>query len=437
MRVLSTNPTSGQVAVFNNLPIVITFDKNVDKETVSEATVLITTSKPGVIKVKNQLEQPSDIFDSESFFSDDYTAIVKSSIIIDNNTITFKPKTSLLPNTKYTVTISEHIAGLDGSTLGKMHYFSFKTASEDLARDPLPQEIGELQTIIGKNVYLEGQPAQTGFRVIKSSPDKSSLFVRGTKVSITLSDDLKLDQTGMVSVFYSEIFSDFPGEEVDAADYTVTINGKTITVELVKDSLKPNCYYEVIFNGVESASGAKLTESYSVDYLSELTPYYSSTKLIKLKGGSVLTGVSDITMAMMIHCASVEADQYLSKTRLSYPDQMALKKHYASNATLEYILSTNFSGVINDFVSKKLGEFSISVASKTKINLYNSLVKELKDWKQSFFDYITSFNGVVPRQPAKYDIGRSWIKGGNSHLSHKVFDGKFYTWTNFDEANRL
>jgi hypothetical protein len=100
-------------------------------------------------------------------------------------------------------------------------------------------------------------------------------------------------------------------------------------------------------------------------------------------------------------------------------------KHYASNATLEYILSTNFSGVINDFVSKKLGEFSISVASKTKINLYNSLVKELKDWKQSFFDYITSFSETKPK------VARKWVEL-DVYFSKKLMEEKLLTKKNSD-----
>jgi len=430
----TTVPAQGANNVVWNAPIVITYNEAIDPASVDQSSVTVTSKKTNIIQVENGLPQPGGIFSSDDFFTDEFTGVVSGQITVSGADVTFTPDDPYEGNTEYTVNISSAVAATsDGSTLGVIKYFTFTTAAEDTnVMEPLPDVAQGLTTIVGTDLQYGSTSTTANFRVTKTSPTADSFLNSGQVIKVTFSMDLEAAPSSKVTVNRYDLFSDYPPTElVDTTDYNVTVvNNRVLTITLTDSGTTSNSIYEVVIDQSITDTGATetLTEDYTFTYISAISPYYTSTKLIRLKAGTVLTQVTDVNLAIMIHYASIEADQKMSKLAGNIPasSQLIMRGKYAMYTAIENVLMNNYNFGISDYINKQLAEFSLAVSNKTKVQLYNSLIKEAREFKQSFDAYL-NFGAGTPffrRNTTTNDIGRMWRSGyARPGLNTKVQDG--------------
>ena len=438
MEVLSTSPTQGATNVALDTEISIVFNQAIQSSSVDDASIVVATDKTNLINVSHDgIPQPDDIFHSDDFFSSEFTEIVKGTINVNNDTITFKPLTYLSPNTKYTVYIGTSILGTDDTSLDTIKTLSFTTHEQDI-REPLPIE-EKLTTIIGTNISFSNSQTSDAFYVTETTPANESFLIDDDTIIIDFNKDIESSQESLISIYVYDIFSDFPPHKlVQSTDYTVTIVGKTITITLDSSLETIDKVVQVkIDKNFSNTDNETLSSSYSLQFIKQLSVYYSSTKLIKLRAGSILSGITDVNLAMMIFYASLNADMLFENTNLSLSNTAFLKKKYALYDTLEMALLNNFAVGINDYVRKQLAEFSIAVSSKTKIELYNKLLDEAKRNKELIKSMIANMgrNGVFNRRSRTSDIGRMWPRNSKPGINSRADTGSRFImiWDPFSQ----
>ena len=60
--------------------------------------------------------------------------------------------------------------------------------------------------------------------------------------------------------------------------------------------------------GIKLMNGATLMKDVTFDFISQITPYYSTIDMVRLAAGPTLKKLSDITIACQIYRSSNEAD---------------------------------------------------------------------------------------------------------------------------------
>ena len=60
--------------------------------------------------------------------------------------------------------------------------------------------------------------------------------------------------------------------------------------------------------GIKLVNGATLMKDVTFDFISQITPYYSTIDMVRLAAGPTLKKLSDITIACQIYRSSNEAD---------------------------------------------------------------------------------------------------------------------------------
>ena len=60
--------------------------------------------------------------------------------------------------------------------------------------------------------------------------------------------------------------------------------------------------------GIKLVNGATLMKDVTFDFISQITPYYSTIDMVRLAAGPILKKLSDITIACQIYRSSNEAD---------------------------------------------------------------------------------------------------------------------------------
>lgn len=404
MQIVTTTPSNKAVNVSTIAQIVVTYDVAVDVDTVDNSSITVSTKKPNILKQSGNFVQPDNLFGSDAFFTDAFTAVVEGTVTVSDKVVTFTPKTRYQPNTEYTVYISNNIKGQDASSLLKIASLTFTTAAQDMV-DPLP-DVPTEERIIGTNLIFANNNTSL-FQIASTNPKNNSFLMTRDKIVIRFSEEVK--SAAGIQVFAQDIFSDYEPEELEA---TASFSGKTVTITLPSVNLDNKIVTVAIPEGFESLSGKKFLSEYTFSYVALLTPYYASTKLVRLLAGSVLTDVTDIQIALMLHFASIDADALLSKRTMPGVIKARLKEKWALWNAVYNILSNNHRSDIADFVKKDLGEFSLSVSSKSRITLYNKLLDQAKQTISSIKQLLnysysnTSF--VRSGLNRTSDIGRLW-----------------------------
>lgn len=67
-------------------------------------------------------------------------------------------------------------------------------------------------------------------------------------------------------------------------------------------------FHIAIPRGLKLKNGAKLYKDVTFDFISAITPYYSTIDMVRLAGGPALSKLSDITLACQVFQSSQEAD---------------------------------------------------------------------------------------------------------------------------------
>jgi len=443
MQILSTTPAQKGINVGLKQPIAITFDNPIDESTIDVASITVSSKKTNIVKVENGLPQPGSIFQSDNFFTDEFTGVVEGTISVSGADLIFTPKKLYQAETEYTVTIGSGIASSsDASVLDRIKYFTFTTAAEDLAVESLPEVTQEPVSIIGREIQFDTiQVASVDFYVSKTSPKKDSFLVTRKDIKVSFNKDIGADSGSKVAVYRYDLFSDFPPEELTSGtEYTTAVNASDITITLADDAVKENSIYEIVIDkSITSTANNVLTEDFSFSYINELSPYYTSTRLLRLKAGTVLSAVTDINMAMIIHYASLEADEKLSKVNIDDITRKLLRSKYALYSAIESILLNNHNYGLADYINKQLAEFSLATSNKSKLKLYNTLLEDVRNFKRMFDSYLNfvASRGYFRKNTTPNDIGRMWRPGARPGLNTKVpskhSDRMVYVWDTYGE----
>ena len=419
MNIISTIPNNNDSVVAFNSVITIEFDSDIDPTSLDEGSITISYRDPNVgIVDTNNVSDMGGIFTTDDFINEESSVFLNGSIsIVDDTKLVFTPSALLSPLTEYDVYISDTITDDGDVALGTIYHMSFTTLREDLGSDESTQ-ILELNTVIGTNIIYNdiNSPVITegDFYVSSTYPNQDS-FLISQSAKITFNKNIKDTVTieDFVTVYSSDLLSDYPEEEV--TDATITYTGNTITVTLVYVNNKS--YAIKVNKNLLSVDDDTLGEEYELSYLSILSPYYISTKLLRMSAGTLLSKHTDIHIASLIQYYSIDIDYLLRYYALDTTIKNYIRQKYVLMYTLEALLLNNMNDGLHDSVSKKLADFSLSINSKNKVDLYNKLMLNIRDWKHKYEMTMSSMgSGSFVRNKQRFvsDIGRLWPRGTNA-----------------------
>jgi len=415
MVLLSSSPTNNSINVALSSTIYVDFDLNIDDSSIDNSTITVATNNAKVIETKNIL-QPNDLFQIDTFFKDGVTGFVDGVVTASGSRLTFTPKRPLQPNTRYMVSVASTVAGENASLLGKIKVFYFTTAEADVNIEELPAP-SNLTTIIGSSL-IEQTLAPGVFSFLSIFPDCNKIIRTTSTISVEFSEDLDAGSTAEgLKIYVYDPMSDEPVDKLtEDTDYTVVVVDGMMDISFSSGVLVANKILSLrLTSTLRSTSDTITYLSNPQDFMwfISLSPYYSSTRMLRLKAGTILTSMSDADLSYAIWTASMDADSNLANIESSNMD--TLKQKYVLYFTLDTLLMNNFSYGLSDFVKKQLGDFNITLSNKHKIQLYNKLLDEIKHWKDVIKEYINlkSSTGYFMRgvNNRSVDIGRLWTAG--------------------------
>lgn len=171
-------------------------------------------------------------------------------------------------------------------------------------------------------------------------------------------------------------------------------------------------------NGVADTAGNTLAADYSFCYYSCFCPYYSTVKLVRLRGGMFLNGVSDEVIALAILDASLETDLWIQSLCVGgiKPDNLTLfyaKISYVTNLVLLNLLAAVFDR-FGAGKSKRLADLSIGQDNSAALK---DRLKKLHDDQNDLRRYLLTCGemgkgtSVKPRIAVKggYRTDEPWI----------------------------
>lgn len=422
MTITETLPVQSSANVSVDTDIVFTFDKNIDASFVDSASVTVRYINSKILSVKGAKQTAP--FAKDTFFAAETKDIVDGAISVSANKLTFKPRIPLNTNSEYEVYVSKTIKSVDGDALGKIYKLTFKTREQDVVEPLTPPQ--EYTRIIGTTV-VKDVPVSNDMRVVAVTPAADSFLNSSRIIDVEFSKELKESIGDYIRIKSGEILSDYPMTPV--TDFTFSVTGAFLRIVL-NDNLNVDnkVFFVQVLKGAEADDDTKLAETYSWSYVANLYPYYGSTKLIRLYAGPVVSGVSDVNMAMHIFAASEDAQRYVSKVKLTEEQKDIFLKKYVVYKSMFDILSNNLDSGINDYLKKDLGFFSITANNKSKVDLYNGLIRESRDMVKRLKDMILHLgsNHVISRP--NNGIGRQFTASPMINASVDVGAKNILTW---------
>ena len=419
MNITQSIPSQNSFHVSTLASIMVTFDREIDATSIDQSSITVSTKKVSIFTV----DAPRGLVDpagTNEFFTSDFVGIVEGVVSLDatnSRILVFKPKFKFQPNTEYEVFIAQGIAGKDASLLSTVYTFKFTTAEVDTA-EVLP-DIPPSNVIIGTNVFFAGNSnvPETNPYIVRTFPNNGVSQYTGTTIRFYLSDTVSVSKSD-IEITEMDVFGDIiPEPTTDFIfEYDSTSNLITLTLTPVPD----NSSVTII---VSKSIG--MSKDYILNFTSRLSPYYTTARLVKLKCGTLLTGVPDSTIALMILDASRDVDDYFSKTG---GDHSKLKEKFVMFHTIESMLVSYGTSSAADKIKKQLAEFSISIDNSNKIKLYNSLLKEANKFQDELKQWMNFARGgsfVRGSKSGNYKVGinRSWGTGMIPGLN-RVVNGK-------------
>lgn len=171
--------------------------------------------------------------------------------------------------------------------------------------------------------------------------------------------------------------------------------------------------------GIASAGGDVFTEPVELEFFTTLSPYYTSTTKVSLEVGSLITEIKDLTSAMAILEASIEADALsFSPTEVNSKMFIHARREYVTAASA-FRLVSNVGG--NLLKSKTLGDLSVTYDTQSHKETLEHLQEMMRKWGDQLMagggaKEIRSPKMVVKgsRDPDKPTFDRMWEGTGTN-----------------------
>jgi len=424
MQIVSTIPETSATNVSRTASIEIQFDSPVLASSVTDSSVVVYTKKTNV--VQPTLVKPSSVIDNSKFLSDGGTSVVIGKLSVDGNRIIFKPAKPLEAKTEYIVTVSNTISSVSGELLGKIKTFKFLTTDEDVNIEEITQP---LRHIIGTYVdFGSGFVSPDDLTLLYSEPKNRSLLFDSI-IDLYFSDSINLN-SAVVEVYEESVLSDEPPSLLES---DLSADGNHLAVDINVD-LPINTFITVKIKSLQSTSGKSLKEPITLSFVTELSPYYGSTKILRLKAGTLFDRIDDAYLAMLIHFNSMEIDEKMSS--VPQTDGLdAVKIYYTTYASLYNALLNNSRYELSRSIKKQLGDFAISVDNGHKIDLYNKLLTDCKRALDIVDLYVLrgAVTYAVRNSIGSMSPGRLWFEGVQPGLNVKEDVGLLFRRYMWDE----
>lgn len=419
MRIISITPSNGSTNVALTTPIRIKFSQQIDITSISNDSIIV--GREGGRILTTHYNNPNVIYSEDAFLFPYGEDVIQGNITIDENdntVLVFTPITPYAPNTQYKVFISRSIKSTSSAILDKIYTATFTTVEEDLSKEyPIPQNI-EYITIIDKylNVLNESPLDINKFTIIETTPAKDSFLNTNRDILIKFSHSVDSNSTqDKIIIYIYDLLSDYPPRKI--TNFTTLVNADTITITLPDTISIVNVIFVIkILPGILSTSGIMLEQEYVLSYIGDLVPYESSTKLIRLYAGVLLSNVRDVNIALHIYTASLEAYRLVAKANMSYIQKKTFIQSYTLYLTLYRLLTNNIDYDLPSSIRKELGDFAISIENGHRVSLYNALLSDIKkqlDRLKSMLNFLPEGGYFLKNSAHRMDsgIGRMWTVG--------------------------
>lgn len=130
--------------------------------------------------------------------------------------------------------------------------------------------------------------------------------------------------------------------------------------------------------GIASTTGETFSSPIEIEFFTTLSPYYTSTNKVGLEVGSLVTEIKDLTSAMAILEASIEADALsFSLTEVNSELYNHARREYVTAASA-FRLVSNVGGTL--LKSKTLGDLSVTYDTEAHKNTLEYLQEMMRKW---------------------------------------------------------
>jgi hypothetical protein len=130
--------------------------------------------------------------------------------------------------------------------------------------------------------------------------------------------------------------------------------------------------------GIASTTGEVFAEAIELEFFTTLSPYYTSTTKVNLEIGSLITEVKDLTTAMAILEASIEAEALtFSPTEINSELFKHARREYVT-ASSAFRLVSNVGGTL--LKSKTLGDLSVTYDTDSHKETLEHLQEMMRKW---------------------------------------------------------
>jgi len=133
-----------------------------------------------------------------------------------------------------------------------------------------------------------------------------------------------------------------------------------------------------LLSGIASTAGETFAETIELEFFTGLSPYYTSVNKVKLEVGSLVTEIKDLTSAMAILEASIEADALtFSSIEINSELFKHARREYVTAASA-FRLVSNIGG--NLLKSKTLGDLSVTYDTESHKDVLEYLQDMMRKW---------------------------------------------------------
>lgn len=370
----STTPTQSETAVFLNPGITVTFDQNVDSDTISSATVILR----------------SLAFDE----------VVDAQLTLDGDTVTVTPYQLLINNSSYTLTIIGADLGLStgavanslAESLATTHTLTFQTG-EQLNTPDLGHDSEEISQQGDATLPTDVEITTTGFEVEDCSPYNHTfgVDVAATNFTIDFTSDINestvtlddtilieqypfLDEVGFQAVKDNDDEYVFEQEDEDDLDYSsldlsVTVVGGQLQFTTSEDREWPaNTVVEVCLkSSIASTDGETLGSDQTYTFYTNPFPLMVSTRMIRNELGTLMPDTYlDDYIGLRSWTRAIEAWETLGKQidLNDFVSNRPFKTYIRCKVALDLLEDIRGENDINSGISKTLGDFSMSFSGR-------------------------------------------------------------------------
>jgi hypothetical protein len=256
---------------------------------------------------------------------------------------------------------------MDGS-----YKFSFTTSSS------APEEIPVSSTLITGS---SGTTTTSVLTVTETNPENRAYWVSPDLTSITVTFSASLNASTVTSSTVSVVGSMVDATRPTTTSYTedlttsLSVSAATLTIGLDADELYENNSIIVELDySIADTNGNTLATDYSFFFSTELDPYYSGVRAVRLRLGSLGNSFPDETIALSIWEGSQEADAMAPYvTVISNQSHYEWARRQFTTCYAAWVLATGGVGGAGDSVRKRLGDFDVSRSPGSGTSLSDDL----------------------------------------------------------------